>query len=322
MQAAGIEVPPYHEFGSFEEAYRFARKSNEAWVFKPLGDENDKSLTYVSSSPDDLVGWLKHKIETGKVLKGAGILQQKIDVLAEVGVSGWVGPEGFLPDKWQVCFEHKKLMSGEVGPQTGEMGTVCGYAEDDRLADEMLRPMEPILRAIGHRGDFAIGAIIDRSGKAWPCEFTARCGWPTFWIQTASHRGDPAKWMRDLLDGKDSLRVSYDVAIGVVCAQPPFPYNTNPTINTVRNPIFCEAPADQVHPVSVMRRGGEWQTTDSYVLVVTALGKTVERARDKVYRAVEQIHFADMMYRDDIGEKLESPLPALHKAGWAKEIAY
>ena len=238
MEAAGIELPPYHVFDGLAEAERFARKSDHAWVVKPMGDEADKALTYVARDPADLVGWIRRQLARGKGVPGKKwMLQEKIDAISEIGVSGWVGPEGFLSDKWQVCVEHKKLMDGEIGPATGEQGTVCQYVEDDRLADEMLRPMEPILRTLGHRGDFAIGAMIDRQGKAWPCEFTARLGYPAWFIQTASHSGDPVRWMRDLLDGKDSLVVSRDVAIGVVCAQPRYPYNNSPPDMVEGNPI-------------------------------------------------------------------------------------
>lgn len=333
MQAAGIDLPPYQTFDGFAAAERFARRSDRAWVFKPMGDEADKSLTYVSSDPADLVGWLRRQIAGGKVLKGKCMLQEKIDVMAEFGVSGWVGPEGFLGDKWQICIEHKKLMDGEVGPATGEMGTVCQYMEQAKLADEMLKPLESALRVLGHRGDFAIGAIIDQAGKAWPCEFTARCGWPAFFIQTASHKGDSVKWMSDLLDGKDTLRVSYDVAIGVVCAQPRFPYEKSPPELVEGNPIGgVEWPSEDVHPVSVMRAKGPvmrddaiaedmtWQTAGEYVLVCTALGKGVEKARAKVYRTVDRIRFPDKMFRRDIGEKVIDALPALHKAGYALDM--
>ena len=48
MQAVGIDIPPYTTFNSLEGAEAFARKSDRAWVFKPMGVEEDKSLTYVS----------------------------------------------------------------------------------------------------------------------------------------------------------------------------------------------------------------------------------------------------------------------------------
>jgi phosphoribosylamine---glycine ligase len=333
MQAAGIDVPPFQMFDSLAEAEKFARKSDRAWVHKPTGDEEDKSLTYVARDPADLVGWLARKQKTGKPLKGKVMLQEKVEVLSELGVSGWFGPDGFIPEKFQVCIEHKNLMDGEKGPATGEMGTVCQYVDIDKLADEMLMPMEPILRALGHRGDFAVGAMIDTKGKAWPLEFTARCGYPAFYIQMASHRGDPAKWMRDLLDGKDSLKVSNDVAIGVVMAQPRWPYNASAPEQVEGNPIEgVEAAGDAVHPVAVMRGKGPvmkdgkvadapiYQTSGEYVMVVTGLGKTIEKARKRVYASVDKIHFADRMFRTDIGCKVIEALPALHRHGYALDM--
>lgn len=334
MRAAEINIPSYQEFDSFAAAEKFARKSDRAWVFKPLGDETDKALTYVADDPADLCGFLQRQIAAGKVLKGKCMLQEKLDMLCETGVSGWFGQDGFLPDKWQICFEHKKLMNGEIGPNTGEMGTVTQYVEKDKLADETLIPLVPALRALGHRGDFAIGVGIDKQGKAWAFEFTARAGWPCFWIQTASHRGDPAKWMLDLLNGKDSLRVSYDVAIGVVMAQPPFPAENPPREMVEGNPIAgIEEHYDDFHCASVMIGkgpkmegdkvvdGSVYQTAGNYIGCATALGKTVERARSKVYRTVEGIKFPNPMYRTDIGEKVIEALPALHRFGYARDMA-
>ncbi len=333
MKAVGIEVPPYQQFESLEDAQTFARKSDRAWVFKTMGDENDKSLSYVSHDPADLVGWIGRKIAKGMKLKGACILQEKADILAEVGVSGWFGEDGFLPGKWNICFEHKKLCNGEIGPNTGEMGTVMQYCDKDKIADETLKPMEPILRALGHRGDFALGAGVTKDGKIVPFEWTARLGYPAFYIQCASHRGDDADWMRGLLDGKDRLRISTDVAIGVVMAQPPFPYNTGKPDDLEGNPIDgVEDVRDAVHPVAMMMGRGPvmegtrvvdratFQTAGEYVMVCTGLGKTVEKARKKVYGAVKQIHFPNAIYRTDIGEKVQQAIPALHAKGYALDM--
>lgn len=333
FKAIGVDMPPYHTFKSLEDAEAFARKSSDAWVVKPMGDEEDKSLTYVSRDPADLVGWLRRQIRCGKALKGELMLQAKVDRLEEIGVSGWMGPDGFLPDKFQTCVEHKPLMDGDIGPATGEQGTVMQYSFKDKLAEQMLKPMEPVLRALGHTGDFAVGAMLDKQGKVWPLEFTARCGYPAWWIQTASHRGDPVKWMRDLLDGKDSLRVNYDVAIGVVMAQPFYPYNLSSPGQVEGVPVqgFAEA-MPHVHPVEMMMghgpvmEGGKlverptYETAGEYVLVATGMGKTVERARKAVYGVVDQIRFPNRMFRTDIGEKVIKALPALHKHGYLLDM--
>jgi phosphoribosylamine--glycine ligase len=335
MKAAGIEIPPYHEFKSLEDAEKFARKSDDCWVFKPMGDESDKSLTFVSCDPAQMVGWIRQKIERGMVLKGSCMLQEKIDLLAEVGVAAWCGPEGFLPDCWEESFEHKKLMNGEIGPATGEQGTFMQRVEKSKLADEVLKPLETALRVIGHSGDFSVNCGIDTKGRAFPFEFTARAGWPAFFIQIASVKGDPAQWMRDWLDGKDSLKMSYDGAIGVVMAQPMYPYNKSTPEMVEGNPISgAEDVIDDLHFASVMMgKGPKWedgkivdrsiyQTTGEYVMVATGLGKTVEKARKAVYDVVDQVKFPNAMYRTDIGEKLENSLTKLHGFGYCKETVY
>ena len=335
MQAAGIDVPPYECFSTLDEAEKYARKSDMAYVFKPMGSEGDKALTFVASSPAEMVAWIQRQKARGMVLKGKCMLQERIDMLSEIGVSGWFGPDGFLPGRWQICFEHKKLMSGDFGPSTGEMGTVCQYVETDKLAEQMLVPMEPILKALGHRGDFAVGAGIDRSGKAFPFEWTARAGWPAWFLQTASHKGDVAQWMLDLLRGKDSLRVSHETAIGVVMAQPRFPYGGAPKEMIEGNPITgMEDAGDDIHPVQIMiakgpvMEGGKvvtqptFQTSGEYVAVATGLGSTVSKARERVYETVDKVCFSNRIVRDDIGECLEKQLPALHKLGFAKAIEY
>jgi phosphoribosylamine--glycine ligase len=277
-----------------------------------------------------MVGWLRRQMALGKALKGKAMLQEKVERIAELGVSGWMGPEGFLPERFQVCFEHKNLFNEELGPATGEMGSVCQYTDKDKLAEQMLLPLEPILRTLGHRGDFAIGAIIDAKGRAHFLEVTARCGYPAWWIQAASHRGDPAQWMRDLLDGKDSLKVSNDVAIGVVMAQPQFPYETASPEQVEGVPIRGAAEAlANIHLVEVMMgkgpvmEGGRvvdrptYQTAGEYVLVATALGRTLGRAQAKVYTTIDTIHFPNRMYRTDIGNKVIDSLPRLHSFGYA-----
>ena len=88
MKAVGIEVPPYQEFNSLDDVEKFARKSDRAWVFKTLGDEDDKSLSFVADDPAQLVGWVQQKKAHGMKLKGPCILQEKIDMLAEFGVAG------------------------------------------------------------------------------------------------------------------------------------------------------------------------------------------------------------------------------------------
>ncbi len=331
MKKAGIELPPYKMFDSLQAAAAHARKADQSYVFKTMGDEADKSLSYVSKDPADMVGWIQQKIARGMVLKGPCMLQEKIDMVAEFGVSAWMGPQGFLPNKWQIAFEHKKLMDHDIGPNTGEQGTVCQYVKSEKLAEECLAPLEKVFQKLGHRGDTAVNVGIDSKGKAWPFEFTMRLGWPAFYLQVASHKGDPAQWMLDLLNGHDTLNVDRRTCVGVVCAQPPYPSEKFKPEEVEGNPISgLDDVWEHVHPAMMMIGKGPvmdgkkvidgpmYQTTGPYVLVATGLGETVEKAKEAVYETVKSVSFPNKMHRTDIGDKVIKALPDLHKAGYAK----
>jgi phosphoribosylamine--glycine ligase len=335
MKSVGIDLPHYETFDSLDAAEAFAKKADQPYVFKPLGDTDDKSLTYCSHSPADMVGWIQRQRARGMVLKGPCMLQEKIDMACEVGVSGWFGPEGFLPEKHQLCVEHKALMNDEKGPATGETATFTQYVETDPLSADFLLPFAPVLQALGHRGDFAIGCGVDKAGKVWPFEFTARLGWPCFYIQTASHKGDCVQWMSDLMDGKDTLKVDYRAAIGVVMALPPFPQWNGKEECVVGNPIEgLDEVWDQIHPCMMkmgkgpymddgkVKTGPVYQTAGEEPLVVTGLGKTVMDAHRKVYEAVSEVRYPDAMYRTDAGLKVGKGLDLLHKHGLFEAVEF
>ena len=335
IRASGIDIPHYETFDSLEDAERFARKSDRAWVVKPAGDEESKQLTYVSRDPADLTGWLRRQIVLGKKLKGKILLQEKIEKLAELGVSAWMGADGFLPDKVQICHEHKPLYAGDIGMNTGEQGSITQYTDVEKLANELLLPLEPVFLALGHRGDTAVGAMIDTKGKSHFLEFTCRLGYPAFWLQLASHKGDPISWMRDALIGHDTLKVSMDAAAGVVLSQPSYPFESAPPEQVEGIPIQgADEVLPDLHLVEAMRgKGPVWEngrvvekpvfeTAGEYVAVATGLGKTVSKAMKRVYSTVDKVRFPDMGYRNEIGARLEKELPKLHAAGYALDVKW
>jgi phosphoribosylamine--glycine ligase len=332
MQAAGLDLPHYQMFNTLDEAEAFAMKANDPYVFKTMGSEEDKSLSFIAHDPAELVGWLRRQKARGMRLDSKCMLQEKIDMYCEMGVSMWCGPEGFINTP-QIAFEHKKLMNEEIGPNTGEMITLCQYEEEEKMSDEMLKPLESVMVALKHVGDTAINCGIDKKGKAWPFELTQRLGWPAFYLQTATHKGDPVQWMRDLLDGKDSLSVDYRPSMGVVLAQPPWPqFNGKPEC-VDGNPVSgIDDVRDQIHPAMMMRAKGPvmrgdkvaedmtYQTAGEMVCVATGVGTTVEKAKAKAYKAVKAVRFCDMEFRTDGGDKIVAVLDDLHRHGYALQM--
>jgi phosphoribosylamine--glycine ligase len=246
-----------------------------------------------------------------------------------------MGTEGFigLPNE---NFEHKKLLSGNCGPNCGEAGTVMKYVKDSKLFADVLQPLEEDLHKLGHLGDIDVNCIVDDKGKAWPLEFTCRLGWPAANIMWASHKDDPVQWMYDACEGKDTLQVSPQVACGVVIAQPDYPYSKATKAETEGIPIYgvTREVLKYLAPQSVKiasqpnMEGDKivdqptWTTTGDYIAVATSLGKTVKQACKRAYETVKALHVPNMIYRDDVGEKLEKELKILHPLGYATEFEY
>lgn len=331
----GIQVPEWKQFKSLAEAEAHVRKTERTYVFKTLGDEEDKSLSYVGKTPADLIARLERWQKLGMNPKGPVILQERIDGV-EVGVSRWLGTAGWVGPPNE-NFEHKKLLSGNAGPNCGEAGTVMKYcAEKSALFEAVLAPLEEALVEMGHLGDIDVNCIVDEKGQAWPLEFTMRCGWPAFNIQLASTRGDPVQWMLDACEGKDTLKVSTKTYCGIVLASPDYPYSARPKADSAGLPIYGVTPQNEPflfpqevccaqHPDMKGEKVIEhemWSTAGDYVMVVTGSGRTVRQATTRAYDTVHELHWPDMMYRDDIGEKLEDEIAKLQAHGIATEFTY
>lgn len=314
LEKNGVKVPPYKTFATLQEAMKYASKEDKRLVFKTLGDEEDKSLSYVGHSAEDMVARIQSWVDQGMVLKGPCMLQDFIEGI-EVGVSAWMGRDGFLPPR-NINFEFKKLMPDDYGPATGEMGTVCKYAADSKLAQETLGPVEDLLRTLGHIGDVDLNTIIDDHGEPHCLEFTCRFGWPSTQILMASHKGDPIKWMKDALNGKDSLQVDNRMAIGVLMAAPPFPYPDEDAEASGMLVTGLEEQWQNVAPWQIKLKGKQYYTTGPYVCVATALAPDVHDAIPQVYETVNRIKFPNRIVRTDIGKRLEKQLPKLKSLGY------
>lgn len=334
LHQCGIPVPSFKVFSNYDEAISYVRHTNERFVSKPCGDEEDKSLSYVSKSPADMIFMLERWKKQGRH-KGKFMLQEFIGGI-EMGVSGWFGPDGWS-SVWMENFEHKKLMNDDKGMNTGEMGTALKYVKESALAQEVLEPVGNALAALGYVGACDMNVIIDDYGQPWPLEFTARPGWPLFYIQTSVHQGDPCEWMLDKLHGKDTLKVNFDHAVGVVLAIPDFPYShlTHKEVEGIPLYGVNKGNIDHIHFGEIMSgkapcmEGDKivdkelFVTAGDYVATVVGLGKTVEKAKHSCYNRIDEIELPNSpMYRTDIGHRLEKQLPLLQKHGFATDWEY
>jgi phosphoribosylamine---glycine ligase len=332
LKKYGIKTIPYEVVDNVQDGIALIKETGKAYAMKPWGGEADCALTYVSSSPEDGIFTLEKWQKDGS-FKGRLMMQEKIHGI-EIGVAGWFGPGGWSA-AIEESFEHKKFLVDDLGANTGEMGTVIRHSSHSKLFDNLLDPITDYLHSINYVGDCSINCMVDKSGVAWPMEFTMRLGWPDFCIRQEVYRGDPIRWMKDLLNGKDTLEVSTAVAVGVVLAHGDFPHEHDAPDKWAGYPIYGVDEDTHIHwqqvmqgPAPVMVKGKVTYpdmilTAGPYFAVVTGSGKTVDLAIERAYDLAWSLKVpSNLMFRTDIGKRLEEQLPKLHKFGYAEGINY
>jgi phosphoribosylamine--glycine ligase len=327
FKRAGIPVPEYREFTDYEAAIRYVERRGVPFASKPSGACDDKALSYVAKSPDDLLYMLNRWRKSGKRAGLEFILQEKVSGI-EFAAGAWFGPGGFAPG-WEENFEHKKLMPGDLGPNTGELGTVMRLVRRSKLADLVLKPLEEQLAAIGYVGNVDVNCIIDEDGNAWPLEFTMRFGWPAYNIELALYSGDFIDFLACTAEGSSPTsrpRVLDRIALGVVLAIPEFPYSHQTGKDVVGLPLYglTEDLAEHFHPCEMMA-GEETElcSAGDYIGLSTGTGSTVRESRKAAYRVLQKLHLpGSPFYRIDIGQRLARQLPKLQEHGFAAGMEY
>ena len=332
----GIPVLEGEEFTDYDKAAAYVAKTPERLVSKPCGNEEDKSLSYVSQGQEDMTYMLTRWKKAGK-LKSSFILQKFVPGI-EMAVGGWIGPHGFLP-VWCENFEFKKLMNDDKGVATGEQGTVLRYVTRSKLADKVLRPCEETLLQLGHTGYVDVNCIIDDKGNPWPLEWTMRPGWPTFNIQQPLNFGDPAEWLLNLAraTSTDSPFQTNKTCLGVVMSIPDYPFSHATKKEVTGIPVYGieKRNGANIHPCEMMlgeapqKVNGKMLeapalvTAGDYILVTTGTGASVRAAKARAYSVLESLKVPNSpQYRTDIGNRLRKELPRLQSHGYATGMSW
>jgi phosphoribosylamine---glycine ligase len=324
FRKAGIPIPEFREFTDYDTAISYVERRGEVYYSKPCSDTADKSLSAKTGIPED-PSWMlrKWKKKHGRP-PCPFLLQEGIDGV-EFAVGRWFGPAGFAHGI-EENFEHKRFCAGDVGPNTGEMGTVMRYVSRSKLASLVLDPLEQMLARIGYVGNVDVNCIVDKAGNAWPLEFTMRLGWPAFNIETDLFVEDPILFFHMLGSGENTRGAHKmdEVAVGVVMAIPPYPQSPRDYEEVVGVPLHG-APETGWHPCEMQAGLGDepYSSAGTYVGISAGTGQSVQKAARVAYKSLRQISMpTSPFYRIDIGQKLKKELPKLQEHGFAMGMEF
>ena len=325
MKKYGINTLPQWQFGNYDEAIAFLRQNPDRYVFKPSGNipSSGKGLSFIGQEEDgkDLLELLSQNKHVWQ--KKAPVFQlQKFVSGVEVAVGAFFNGHDFiLPIN--INFEHKKIFPGDIGPFSGEMGTLMFWSKPNTLFRATLEKMSGALAVSGYVGYIDINCIANGKG-IYPLEFTSRFGYPTIQIQEEGILTPTGEWMLKLAQGESfELKTKRGFQIGVRIMVPTYfsQARDRATIEMYRDlPILFKRQEnlDGIHIEDIKIEAGIWRIAgeSGCLLVVTGSGTTVLEAQAQVYSRIKNIMVQNMFYRTDIGAKWTSDSDKLQTWGY------
>jgi len=328
LKRHGIRTLPCWNFTSYDDAIQFLRDHPARYVFKPSGSVmgGTKGLFFISQEDDgkDLLQLLEKNKQEWQARASVFILQKFVSGV-EVAVGAFFNGHDFIYPI-NINFEHKRVFPGDIGPFTGEMGTLMYWSQSNTLFRMTLEKMLPSLRKSGYVGYIDLNCIVNGKG-IYPLEFTSRFGYPTIPIQLEGITMPTGEWMYRAARGEDfELKVKKGFQIGVRILVPTyFASEGSSVLKVYRNLGILfknngHTNMDGIHIEDVKNDNGVWRIagTSGCLLVVTGSGMTVDDARKTAYSRVQNIIIPNMFYRTDIGVSWSANSDKLHTWGYLR----
>jgi phosphoribosylamine--glycine ligase len=208
--------------------------------------------------------------------------------------------------------DHKRLLDGDQGPNTGGMGAyspapVVTPAVHARVMHEIIQPTIRGLAADGmpYTGFLYAGLMISADGTPTVLEFNCRLGDPETQPIMARLDSDLTTLCEAALDRRlDAVEAHWDAraALGVVLAASGYPdaVRSGDRIDGLQD--AARLPGKVFH-AGTQRLAGGVASSGGRVLCAVGLGAGVGDAQRAAYALVECLHFPGMQYRRDIGHQ-------------------
>ena len=206
--------------------------------------------------------------------------------------------------------DHKRVGEGDTGPNTGGMGAYSPAPVVTDLVYErvMERIIEPTIAGMTkdgmpYTGFLYAGLMIDADGNPRVIEFNCRFGDPEtqpIMMRLKSDLGDLCSAaIRGVLNDS-SVEWDPRPALGVVLAAGGYPGNYDKG-HAIHGLLTDQPKHTKIFHAGTAQKDDQVVTSGGRVLCVTALGDTIQDARENAYNGVDTIQWQDMLYRRDIG---------------------
>lgn len=308
MVKYGIPTAAYEEFTDYNLACEYVKKSDYPLVVKADGLALGKGVIICNNVDDALTALKDMMIDAKFSSAGNKVIVEEFLVGKEVSILSFTDGKTIVP--MVSSQDHKRALDNDMGLNTGGMGTFSpSKIYTDELAKEVYDTViVPTMNAMNaenrkFKGVLYFGLMLTDKGIK-VLEYNARFGDPETQVVLPRLKTDLLEIFSAIIDERlDEVNIEWndDAAVCVILASGGYPENYAKGV-----PIEIGKLDDGIilfHAGTALK-DGKLVTNGGRVIGVTALGETIEDARKKAYKNIENIKFDKMHYRTDIGVKL------------------
>lgn len=302
MQKYDIPTGDYRAFDDSQEALAYLESSKYPIVIKADGLAAGKGVIIC---PDHAAARAAIKeIMEDQIFgdQGSTVVIEEFLEGKEVSLLCFTDSDTIIP--MASASDYKKAYEGDQGPNTGGMGCISPspyYVEGscDYIAQRTLNGIKQ--EGFDIKGVVYIGLIMTREGPK-VLEYNMRFGDPETEVLLIRLESDLVEIIGDIIDANlvsAKIHWSSQKAITVIMAAEGYP--GTPATGSI---IHLPGPPEGVH---VYHAGTKLQndnlvSSGGRVLAISAMGETIEDARQKAYAYIKTVEFPKSFYRKDIGE--------------------
>ena len=306
MKKYGIPTAAYEVFDDPAEAVAYLEGAKYPAVIKADGLALGKGVIIAESFEEAKTAVRSVMEEKRFGESGSKIVIEEFLRGPEVSVLAFTDGKTVVP--MVSSMDHKRALDGDLGPNTGGMGTVAPnpyYTKS--IADECMNSIfMPTVRAMcaegrPFRGCLYFGLMLTENGPR-VIEYNCRFGDPEAQVVLPLLDCDLLEVMTAVSEGRladADVRIRDGCAACVIVASGGYPgkYQTGYEISVP------EDAADSIIYAGVRASVDKIFTSGGRVLGVTATAKTLKEALDEAYAKAAKVKFENAFYRRDIGKK-------------------
>ena len=207
--------------------------------------------------------------------------------------------------------DHKRLLDGDRGPNTGGMGAyspapVVTPAIHAKVMRKVIQPALAGMEKDGtlYSGFLYAGLMITQEGRVKVLEFNCRMGDPETQPIIMRLKSDFVALIEHALAGTlDKAEAEWDRRVGLSVVLAAHGYPDAPRRGDVIHGLPAPEEDSHVFHAGTMLSGKDVVVNGGRVLTVTALGGNVSAAQRSAYEITEKIRFEGMQFRRDIGHR-------------------